>query len=247
MADGLQAEQNWKKIAARSLKATPEAERAYLAMAKLKMLDGELAAFKELRFSRTNERPEANIGKKTRALEDLEKKTESVIRIGTPKQILGARNVLRMAYLDFAEAMETAALPSTLSDGEQQALKANFLEFAKGFREKAASFESKEEQRAPTSLESKNSSGVNFASLSSEESNWITNGQVPNDRAAEVYAKKAFELFKDGKFGEARYFSEKWKKQMAAAPAGYGASDFERFQNILGEKLPEADPVSHDF
>ncbi len=249
MADGLQAEQNWKKIAARSIKATPEAERAYVAMAKLKMLDSELTTFKEIRFSRTNERPEANIGKKTNAMEILEGKAESVIKIGTAKQIQAARNVLRLAYADFAEVMETSAVPSTLSEAEGAELKKTFQNFAKGFREKAASFETKDEQtaRVPATAATNKEDGLKIGSLSGEERSWIENGMVPGEKAAEVYAKKAFALFKDGKYGEARYFGEKWKKQAHSATPGYGASEYELFQSMLGEKLPDADPVSHDF
>ncbi len=248
MADNLQAEQNWKKIAGRSLKATPEAERAYVAMAKLKMLEADLKSFKEQRFSRTNERPEANIGKKTKAMEDLEAKAAAVIKIGTPKQILTAKNILKSAYVEFAETMETAAVPSTLNDAEQADLKKSFAEFAQGFRTKAASFEvGAEQERGPASEQAKAEDSLKIGSLSGEESAWLTNGQVPSERAAEVYAKKAFSLFKDGKYGEARYFSEKWKKQAASASPGYGLADNEKFQSLLGEKLPEADPVSHDF
>lgn len=248
MADSLQSEENWKKIAGRSLKATPEAERAYVAMAKLKMLGNDLQAFKELRFSRTNERPEANIGKKTRALEDFEAKAGSVIKVGTPKQIIAAKNLLKLAYLEFAETMENAAVPSTLNDAEQADLKKSFGEFAKGFRTKASTFDAAEDQtRMPASAEKKSEDDLKIGSLSGEEENWLENGQVPAERAAEVYAKKAFALFKDGKYGEARYFSEKWKKQAASGQPGYGMEDNLRFQALLGEKLPDADPVSHDF
>jgi tetratricopeptide (TPR) repeat protein len=249
MADGMQSEETWKKLAGRSLKATPEAERAYVAMAKLKMLSGELAAFKELRFSRTNERPEANIGKKTHAMEDFEAKAAAVIKIGTGKQILAAKNDLRLAYLDFAETMETAATPSTMSDEEQAQLKKSFMEFAKGFREKATAFETKEEPRAPSSIaETVKKDDLKIGSLSTEETSWIENGQVPEAKAAEVYAKKALALYKDGKFGEARYFGEKWKKQAGSSPTpGYGAQDYERFSAMLSEKLPENDPVSSNF
>lgn len=249
MADGLQAEQNWKKIAARSIKATPEAERAYVAMAKLKMLDGELAAFKQIRFSRTNERPEANIGKKTQAMELLESKAEAVIKIGTAKQILSARNILRAAYADFADVMETAAVPSTLSEAEGAELKKTFVTFAQGFKEKAASLEVKEAapaERTPAAAEKKEEP-LKIGSLSGEEKSWIENGLVPAEKAAEVYAKKAFALFEDGKFGEARYFGEKWKKQAHSAAPGYGAAEYEKFQDMLAAKLPDADPVSHDF
>ncbi len=263
MADNIQAEENWKKIAGHSLKATPEAERAYLAMAKLKVLNGELANFKEHHFAKTNERPEANIGKKTKALEELERNTENVVRIGTAKQILMARNILKLAYIDFAETMEEAAVPSSLNEAEQAELKKNFLIFAKGFREKAASFQTNDEQarvqandisaRAPASViaetvDPKADGGLLIGSLSNEESDWLKSGQVPDGHAAEVYAKKAYALFRDGKFGEARYFSEKWKKTaMDSELPGYGTQAFERFQSMLTEKLPDADPVSHDF
>lgn len=249
MADGLQAEQNWKKIAARSIKATPEAERAYLAMAKLKLLDAELAAFKQIRFSRTNERPEANIGKKTQALEAFEAKAEAVIKIGTAKQILAARNLLKSAYSDFAEVMETAAVPSTLSDAEGAELRKTFQNFAQGFKEKAASFDSKEApeaERTPAAAEKKDTA-LRLGSLSGEERGWIESGSVPTERAAEIYAKKAFALFEDGKYGEARYFSEKWKKQAHSAAPGYGAAEYEKFQEMLAAKMPDTDPVSHDF
>lgn len=245
MADGLQAELNWKKIAARSIKATPEAERAYVAMAKLKMLESELASFKELRFARTNERPEANIGKKTQALEALEGKVEAVFKIGTAKQVLAARSILHQAYADFAEVMENAAVPSSLNEAESAELKKTFLNFANGFREKAASLIVKEgdANRAPAGNEGE----LSLSSLSGEENSWIENGLVPPEKAAEIYAKKAYALFQDGKYGDARYFGEKWKKLAHSAAPGYGAAELERFQGMLGEKLPDADPVSHGF
>ena len=251
MADGDQADEKWKKIASRSVKATPEAERAYLALAKLKTLGAELAEFKQLHFSRTNERPEANIGKKTRALESLEQKAEAVIKIGTAKLARSARDAVRLAYLDFAETMENAAVPGKLSEAEQIELKKSFLNFAKGFREKAATFEEKvaaADPRVPASAEPSKEETLRIAPLTREEASLLENGQVPSDRAGEIYAKKAFALFRDGKFGEAHYFGEKWKREMSAAPSpGYGARDYERFSAILSEKLPETDPLSHDF
>jgi len=174
----------------------------------------------------------------------------AVVKIGTAKQVLAAKNSLRLAYLDFAEAMETAATPSSMSDAEQAQLKKSFQDFAKGFREKAAAFETKEEvPRAPASAEAKNEDPLDkIGTLSTEEIGWIENGQVPATKAAEVYAKKAIALFRDGKFGEARYFGEKWKKQAtSAALPGYSTQDFERFSARLSEKLPENDPVSSTF
>lgn len=249
MADGLQADESWKKLAGKSLKATPEAERAYVAMAKLKLLNAELANFKTLRFAEKNERPEANIGNKTQALDKLEKMAESIIKVGTPKQILGAKSVLNQAYLDFAEAMETAATPSKLNDVEKAELKKSFNEFAKNFREKAKSFEQVTIASSERNPASDAEPAFKLASLSGEEEKWLENGMAPQEKAAEVYAKKAFELFQDGKYGDARYFSEKWKKQLevGSAAEGYGKSALEKFQTLLGSKLSEADPVSSDF
>jgi tetratricopeptide (TPR) repeat protein len=245
MADNLQAEEHWNKIATRSLKATPEAERAYLAMAKLHLLAKDLDKFKELKFSRTNEKPEANIGKKTKALEGIEKVSATVIKIGTPKQVIGAKNLIREAYVDFAETMETAALPSKLSDAEKEELKKTFLSFAKDFRDKAAALESKDEgQRELASAEAPD---LKLASLSGEEKSWLENGAIPQEKAAELFAKKAYSLYKDGKFGEAKYFSEKWKKTVANAAEGYGAPQLEQFQAMLSQKLPSIDPVSQEF
>ena len=67
----------------RTLTTSPEAERAYIAMAKLKMLEQSLREFRGMRFTKTNERPEANIGNKTKALEALEQLAQGVIKIGT--------------------------------------------------------------------------------------------------------------------------------------------------------------------
>jgi TolA-binding protein len=252
MADGNQADETWKKIAGHSVRATPEADRAYLAMAKLKMLGAELEEFKQMHFATKNERPEANIGNKTREMDMLEQNAEAIIKIGTPKQISAARGILRSAYGDFADTMETAALPSKLSEADQAELKKSFMTFAKGFREKAATFEDRTSvagNRSPASIDiPKALEPLKIGSLSNEESAWIENGQVPNEKAGEVYAKKAFALYKDGKYGEARYFSEKWKKEISATPTpGYGARDYEQFQAMLGEKLPETDPMGQDF
>jgi tetratricopeptide (TPR) repeat protein len=247
MADNLQTDTNWKKIATRSLKATPEAERAYIAMAKLRILQKSLEDFRQLRFTRTNERPEANIAKKTAALEALEKSAEAVIKVGTAKQILAAKNQVRLAYLDFAEAMETAAVPSKLTDQEKEELKKSFHIFAKDFREKAASLEHKEEAATRTIASIENKNELKLSSLSGEEERWLEAGIEPVEKAAELYAKKAYQLFQDGKYGDARYFSEKWKKALSRATEAYGGETLERFQGMLTEKMPEADPVSIEF
>lgn len=247
MADGLQADDNWKKLASRSLKATAEAERAYVAMAKLKILDRSLADFRQLRFTRTNEKPEANIAKKTNALEALEKSAEAVIKVGTSKQILAAKNSVRLAYLEFAETMESAAVPSKLSDQEKEELKKSFVLFAKDFREKALALETKEDPSRAVASAEVMKADLKLGSLSGEEENWLESGTEPLEKAAEVYAKKAYQLFRDGKYGDARYFSEKWKKALGRASEEYGSSILEQFQVMLTEKMPEADPVSKDF
>lgn len=252
MADNLQAEERWQKLAGKSVKATPESERAYVAMAKLRMLEKSLEDFRGLRFTRTNERPEANIGKKTQALAEVERLAENVIKIGTPKQVVGAKNVIRQAYLEFAETMETAAVPSKLADAEKEELKKSFQTFAKEFRERAASFETSEAAgsgRTLASVTPVREDTLRLGSLSGQEDTWIKDGAVPQERAAELFAKKAYELYKDGKFGEARYFSEKWKKQAGTLAIGqpYGAAQLEQFQAMLSDKLPDLDPVSRDF
>ena len=251
MADGMAGEDRWAKLAARNVKSVPEGERAYVAMAKLKLLGQKLEDFKGMRFTKTNERPEANIGNKTKGLEELEKLAETVIKMGTPKQILGAKNVLRQAYADFAETMETAATPSKLSDAEREELKKSFLAFAKEFRDRAAGFETKEGEAGGRGLASvaPAAPAMKMASLSSDERKLLEEGRVPNERAAEIFAKKAFSLYEDGKYGEARYYSEKWKKQLGAGAALplFGEAELSQFQAMLGEKLPELDPVSKDF
>ena len=250
MADKLQSEGQWSKLASRSLKATPEPDRAYVAMAKLKLLDAKLVEFKTLRFTERNERPEANIGNKTKAMEEIEKLAETVIKVGTPKQIMAAKNAIRLAYVEFAESMETAATPSKLSDAEREELKKSFLTFAKEFRDRAAGLEVKEEEggRKLASVES-SSADLKLGSLSGEERGLLENGQVPAERAAEIFAKKAFTLFRDGKYGEARYYSEKWKKQVEAGStlAGFGSAELSQFETMLAEKMPELDPVTKDF
>ncbi|MGE3260380.1 MAG: tetratricopeptide repeat protein [Bacteriovoracia bacterium] len=247
MADGLQAEESWKKLAARNLKATPEAERAYVAMGKVKLLGHSLEDFKKLKFSKTNERPEANIGNKTKALEEFEKLAENVIKVGTPKQIGQARNMLRLAYLDFAETMETAAVPSKLSDAEKEELKKSFVTFAKDFHDRANALEGTPESRNLASAAP--APELKIGSLSSSDERLLKSGEVPSDRAVEIFAKKAYDSYKNGRFGEARYFGEKWKRQLASssAPAEYGSPELDRFQAVLAEKLPEVDPLTRDL
>ncbi len=248
MADNLQAQDGWRKIASKSIKATPETERAYVAMAKLRMLTSNLEEFRALRFARTNEKPEANIGKKTKALENIEQLAETIIKVGTPKQILEAKGIIRTAYLDFADTMETAAVPSKLSDAEKEELRKSFQTFAKEFKDRAASLESQEEGgRSLASIENAKPD-IHLGSLSSEESQWIENGAIPKERAAELFAKKAYSLYQDGKFGEAKYFSEKWRKEAAGSGGNtYGSQQLEQFQAMLSEKLPDLDPVSRGF
>ena len=55
--------------------------------------------------------------------------------------------------------------------------------------------------------------------------------------------------FKNGKFGEARYFGEKWKRQLAggSVPAEYSAPELDKFQAALAQKLPDVDPISKDL
>ncbi|MGZ3693987.1 MAG: tetratricopeptide repeat protein [Bdellovibrionota bacterium] len=248
MADSLQAEAGWKKLAAHNLKATPEAERAYVAMGKVKLLAHSLEDFKVLKFSEKNERPEANIGNKTKSLEEFEKLAENVIKIGTPKQIVQARNMLRLAYLDFAETMETAAVPSKLSDAEKVELKKSFVTFAKDFHDRATALEAAPgTDRAPASVAAEPQ--FKIGSLSNSDENLLKSGDVPNERAVEIFAKKAYDSYKNGRFGEARYFGEKWKRQLASstASAEYSSPELDRFQAALAEKLPEVDPLTRDL
>ena len=249
MKDGLSSDSGWRKLAAKNMKAGNQEERTYLALAKLKLLTDDLAQFKRMHFSKTNERPEANLGNKTRAMEEIERKAEMIIKIGTGKQILSARSILRSAYTDFAETMETAAVPSKLGSQEQEELKKSFMEFAKGFREKANLLEVKEETAQPSSSQiRKEEEMLSAVSLSKEESNWLEEGNIPAEKAAEIYAKKAISLFQDGKYGDARYFGEKWRKTASAgAPPGFGEKDFEKFQAQLVEKIPAVDPLSQDL
>lgn len=251
LADNLQAETTWKKIATKSVKATPDAERAYLAMAKIKILEKSLEEFKGMRFTKTNERPEANIGNKTKAMDLIEKTAEGIIKIGTSKQILATKNIVRLAYIEFAETMEAAAVPSKLSDQDKEQLKASFLTFAKDFRDRATALEVKEEKReiASTTAPAEKPAELKVGSLSSEERKLLENGQVPAERGAELYAKKAFELFQDGKYGEAKYFSEKWKQGLSGGTVRdeFNKNTWDRFQSLLTEKFPEIDPVSQEF
>jgi cellulose synthase operon protein C len=245
LADNLQAEERWKKLSTKSIKASTEADRAYIAMAKIKVLERSLAEFKNIRFTKTNERPEANIGKKTKALEEIERQAEIIVKIGTPKQVLASKEVLKSAYLDFAETMELAAVPSKLSDAEKEELKKSFLIFAADFKEKAKSFETLQ-NREVASEEKKPE--LKLSSLSSEEKGLIEAGLIPKERATEIFAKKAFSSFKAGNFGEAKYFVEKWKKESETNPAtGFGKEQLDMFQAMLTEKLPELDPVGKEF
>lgn len=255
MADNIQADQTWKKIAAKSVKATPETERAYLAMAKLKLAQVELTEFQKVKFSKTNERPEANIGNKTKAMEKLEKTVENIIAIGSSKQILEAKNILKAAYNDFADTMEQSALPSKLSDAEKEELRKAFNTFAQDFRQKASVLEVKEENRSVASVDAspsgKEEEIPSLGRLSSEEEDRLAKGEVPSELAAQIYAKKAYSLFKDGKYGDARYFSEKWKRNISSISGEsenlYNQNNFEIFQRVLTSKVPSTDPLSQSF
>jgi hypothetical protein len=143
--------------------------------------------------------------------------------------------------------METAALPSKLSDAEKAELRKSFQKFAQDFRDRAGTLEVKDGGRGLASADDGKKPELRLGSLSREEAKWLDEGQVPAEKAAEVYAKKAYAVFRDGNFGEAKYFGEKWKKEMQPAAAAYGRADLESFEALLAEKFPEVDPMSREF
>ena len=277
MADSLQADSTWKKIAAKSIKATPESERAYIVAGKIHVLKAELEEFKALKFTKNNERPEANLAKKTAAMERLEHNVEVILKTGTSKQAVSAKNTLKSAYQDFADTLEQANTPSKLSDEEKAELKKSFLSFAQEFQKKAQALEpakpkdgepdgraiaststAADETNAPQVKEVKDSSLTNVIAqqkpgkpdntkLSTEEEALLSAGKEPPQNAAVLYAKKAFQFFRDGKYGDAHYFAEKWKKNLNAALPEFNQDAYEKFHQSLTEKLPETDPLNDEI
>jgi cellulose synthase operon protein C len=245
LAQGMEAEAKWRRLA--SLRSGSEAERPYLYQGKLTLLRAQFTEFQKLKFTRTNERPEANIRNKTEGLAQFEKMAESILKNGTPKQVEQARELIYKAYIDFAETMEQAAVPSTLAEGEAAELKKTFATFGQNFREKAVAWAPAEKDvanRAPAAIEQEHPR-LPEAKLSREEENWLKSGEIPEERKPVILAKKSLLLFSEGKYGEARFFAERWKKALEGTPDGnFGSTLWEQFDKALRTKLPDNDPMA---
>jgi hypothetical protein len=134
-----EAEKVWTTLGAIATKQWAKNQEIlpYSALGRKRQLASSLERFRKIRFSENNEKPTANIGKKTKALEALETEAQSLIKIGSPKVQVEAQKTIQMGYLEFAETMRTAAVPKALSQAEQEALKSSFEAVANQLIEKA--------------------------------------------------------------------------------------------------------------
>ena len=262
MADALQADKTWKSLANKSIRKSSEMDHFYIAMAKLRQLDQEIEEYRKIRFSKANEKPEANIGKKSKAIESIEKLAETIMGIGTAKQIQTAKTMIKGAYLEFAMTLEMAAVPSKLSDSEKEELRKSFIAFATDFRGKADKIivqDNTVDARAIASISKDEKipvvpyapeasvEEVAMNQMYAKEEELLSNGLIVSSKSAEIYAKKAFQFFQNGQYNEAKYFSEKWKNALNGAPDAYGSHAQQKFQASLAEKLPDSDPLSMRF
>lgn len=129
----------WRELGSLKAKHVSDELKPYIGIGKLKNLEGTLAEFKTLRFTGANEKPTANIGKKTKALDSLEHEAQAVIAMASPGVQIAAQKIIQQAYVEFAETMEAAAVPKKLSDEEKTAMKASFQAAAAQLRDKAKS------------------------------------------------------------------------------------------------------------
>lgn len=133
-----EASKAWKQVAQLRWKSiTQEGHKPYVAFARLRDLEKRLADYRTIRFSKSNEKPEVNIAKKSQGMDAIEQSAVEILQNGGEHTVVRAKELVGFAYLEFAAAMEAAAVPSRLSDKEKQDLKASFVKLASELREKA--------------------------------------------------------------------------------------------------------------
>ena len=240
------ASSTWSRLAMLGNKLNNDADRLFYAQSRLAALSEQLENFSKIRFSSTNEKPAANIAKKNQALGAFERSVKQLLKIGSSKQVIAAQELLRKAYLDFADTMETAALPSKLNADEQAELKSSFQTFADGFKKKADDFAAAVEKVDRDLASAVEDEDVNFASLEDEEVNTILDAISKKSANATVYARYASHRFSKGDYREARYYFTQWKRNAKKVKAEESRL-MNALQGQLSKKIPDGDPALQDM
>ena len=218
----------------------------FLAMAKSKLLVARVKKFKQIRFDKSNENPNANITKKSQAMDRLEFFTKDIFKYGTRKYVKLARRALQVAYLDFGDTLLKSAFPSKASPADRKVLKQSFAQAAKQMQEKAKEYAAmaKSDKNAAKKDDPDTRS---YPSLSRKEFVEYVERASKDSRDAEAYAKLAWHMFDKGKYGVARYIAGKWaaviKKREPKAGSPYSPKAFKEFKQQLAIQMPEKDPL----
>lgn len=241
----------WIAIANSKFKSAGDSERIYIAQAGLRALEDEFNRFTKIRFAEKNEKPAANLQKKTQALDGIERSVKRLLGAGSKRQVVEAQKYVKLAYLDFAETMESAATPSKLSDQEQAELKKAFQGFAQDFRAKAEALEVAVDSaldRAPASdmAEAKKELLAGLPKLDTDALKKVLDLISKKTDSPEAWAQYAAYRFDEGDYAEARYYLNVWKK-LASGKKSPLEPAMENLQNMLEEKVPTHDPVVQDL
>lgn len=245
----------WQKVAdSKKLLTSKDEYSIFFALAKTRLVVPELARYRAISFEKTNEKPDANISKKTQALERVEASANEIMKFGTLQHIEFARKVMFSAYLNFGDTLEKAAVPSKLPDADKEALKKGFAEAAGQMRAKAQEYvqvakndgqdssKSARASRAPASEKS-------YSSLGGKEfKDWLV--RASSEASPEAYARLAWHMFNKGEYATARYIAVKWEAALKKAKDVSGEFSAEAQQDFWAQislKIPTTDPVVKDL
>ena len=188
----------------------------------------------------------ANITKKSDAMDAIEKSAAGILEIASQKQAISTQKILRAAYLDFADTMTNAALPSHVSEAERNELKKSFITVATDFTTKAKALAPPEDRKI-ASVAAAVEAEEKIPELNGKDEEAISAG---NTNSPDLLGKMAYAKFKKGEFGEARYFSIEWQKSLEnskASDSAFKQDGLEKFHVLLSTKYAERDPVNEEF
>jgi hypothetical protein len=216
-------------------------------MAKSRLLFPEFARYRAINFEKSNENPNANITRKSKALELLEASTVDILKYGTPKQVALARQALHAAYLNFGETLEKSAFPKGLAEVDKEALKKSFQEAAQQMRQKAQEFVAAPKDKAEKTDEKSNEEDTDdYPNLAGKEFKELITRAANDPKDAESFAKLAWHMFDKGEYATARYVATKWEaalKKGASPSSKFGPDAHSAFWKSLTRKIPMLDPV----
>ena len=237
----------WADIAAAKKVLTSKEEYSvFLALAKTRMLFPEFARYKAINFDKSNENPNANIGRKSQALQRVEFATVDIMKYGTPKQVELAKRALHAAYINFGETLEKSTLPKALADVDKEAMKKSFAEAAQQMRAKAQEFLPAPGEKVAVAEKKKEIEEKSYPSLSNKEFKEMVLKAANDPKDAEAFARLAWHMYDKGEFGTARYVATKWEavlKKGGSADREHGEGALKQFWEQIALKIPMQDPV----